>query len=388
MEILSALECKYPSDCIYFSRKNSDYLGVGLYFLEDEQTQRRVGGVSIYNRKKIIDEFSRNPKTILTEDASKPELFIDTESGVVNFEWDKFGSDFYTNNGYDHNCLNSSLELITCLCSNKTIKYYSVDLKSSNYTLLNSIRSENVDDNNNIIGLDLSSVSVYGTKKTSYSISDGRVFVIKDMEFIDTEFTAHDKTEVWTVSFLDNNHGNILATGGDDCVISLWDLRTNSNSIYDGVIKNLNAHSMGVTCIEKYDCSQDHLFWSGSYDETLSLWDIRNFSVPIHKTNVGGGVWRISDLNYNGNSHFIGLALCYFGFKFYNINARSGINSLTEVASLPNESENNDSIKHKSMVYGIDILHNYDNKSHNSVLSATCSFYDNTIILSSVSLSN
>ncbi|KAH8741725.1 WD domain protein [Cryptosporidium ryanae] len=386
MEILSAFECKYPSDCIYFSRKNRDYFGVGLYFLEDELTQNRIGGISIYNKNKIINEFSKKFKTKLTYEASKPDLFINTESGVVNFEWDKFDDDFYTNNVNNHNCSSHNSDLITCLCSNKTIKYYYVDLESLNYTLLNSIRSKNVDDNNNIIGLDLSSVSHNGTKKTCYSISDGRVFIIKDMEFIDTEFIAHNKTEVWTVSFLDNTQGNILATGGDDCAISLWDLRT-SNSIYDGVVKNLNAHSMGVTCIEKYDHSQNHLFWSGSYDETLSLWDIRNFSTPIEKVNVCGGVWRISNLNY-ANNHFVGLALCYFGFKYYNINSKNDFYYFKEAISLPNESENVDSIRHKSIVYGLDSLYNHNCQGPNSVLSATCSFYDNTVIISSVLLSD
>ena len=207
------------------------------------------------------------------------------------------------------------------------------------------------------------------------------------MEFIETEFVAHKNTEVWTVSFLDNIKGDILATGGDDCVLSLWDLRTNVNSLYDGVVKNSKAHTMGVTCVEKYDSFNNHLFWSGSYDETLSLWDVRSLSSPLHQINVGGGVWRINSNSYDSNSNYVGLALCYFGFKFYNASANGDVYSLREISAFPNEPEDSGSVIHTSMVYGIDTLHNHD-KHHDSILSVTSSFYDNTVVVSSINFSD
>ena len=163
-EILAALKCDYPSDCVYFSKRNKDYFGVGLYFLEDEHIQSRVGGISIYNTSKVVSEFSKDPKTKLTGKGSEPELFINAESGVVNFEWCQFGDDCCGDGESNGNGLNLSPELITCLCSDKTIKYFYVDLESLNYRLLNSIRSENINDNNSVIGLDLSTIPRCGTK--------------------------------------------------------------------------------------------------------------------------------------------------------------------------------------------------------------------------------
>ena len=48
---------------------------------------------------------------------------------------------------------------------------------------------------------------------------------------------------------------------------------------------------MGITCISFNPENTDY-FLTGSYDENLRLWDIRNFKDCISTQNFDGGVWR------------------------------------------------------------------------------------------------
>jgi diphthamide biosynthesis protein 7 len=48
---------------------------------------------------------------------------------------------------------------------------------------------------------------------------------------------------------------------------------------------------MGVTCISVNQNNPEY-FLTGSYDENLRLWDIRNLKDCVNSINFDGGVWR------------------------------------------------------------------------------------------------
>ena len=54
---------------------------------------------------------------------------------------------------------------------------------------------------------------------------------------------------------------------------------------------------MGVTSFS-FDPFDSNYFTSGSYDETLRFWDLRNLkprNSVLHEEKLGGGVWRIKN---------------------------------------------------------------------------------------------
>ncbi|KAF7456879.1 hypothetical protein HWI79_2577 [Cryptosporidium felis] len=362
LRVKSILQFEHPADCIYVNSSDNRHFGVGLYSLEDPKTQKRVGGVDIYDTLSILglDEEEPGYEHALDSDSGSsgsagtqrgPKVRIDAGSGVVNFEWEH-GGQFQGSIGFD------STQII-CLCSDKSLKLFGIASNFESYSLMNTVRSPTIEENNQVIGLDLTSVRVDGTRKTCFSISDGRVFFVRDLEFIEHEFSAHSNTEVWTVAFLDDQ-GNVLGTGADDCVLSIWDLRMDCSEGPANI--NRKSHSMGVTCIQKSPKSQ--LFWTGSYDETLRLWDSRMVNSPVYQHKVQGGIWRI-----NPFEDLLGLAQCYFGFEYFKLDSNLGIHR--QVISHPNSPSCE--ISHKSIVYGIDTF-----RIGKSLFGLTCSFYDKT----------
>lgn len=101
--------------------------------------------------------------------------------------------------------------------------------------------------------------------------------------FIDTIFLftlfqilkirAHDH-EVNAVSFVDDT-SNLLASGGDDDVIRVWDRRTLSDT-KPKAVGVFTGHFDGITFIDKK--GDGRYLISNSKDQTIKLWDLRCFS--------------------------------------------------------------------------------------------------------------
>jgi diphthamide biosynthesis protein 7 len=169
--------------------------------------------------------------------------------------------------------------------------------------------------------------------------------------------------EAWTCCF-SKHDPNLLYSGGDDCVFNFYDLRVDSKG---PVKKNSKTHLMGVTSMvsnTQASCEREWELWTGSYDETVRLWDVRNMRGEVGSVGVGGGVWRIKQ---RGTRLLVGAM--HNGFK------------VIEGQDIVEEYD-----EHESLAYGADWVKGMeievDNVAHDVI--ATCSFYDHLLKVWSV----
>jgi len=169
---------------------------------------------------------------------------------------------------------------------------------------------------------------------------------------VNTVFDSHSY-EAWTCCFSKRDQ-NLMFSGGDDCMLSFYDKRIDSNK---AIKKNTKSHMMGVTSMVCSSEAEDEwLMWTGSYDESVRLWDIRNARCEVDSISVGGGVWRIKQ-----KSNRLLIGAMHDGFK---------IVEGTEVVEEYRE--------HKSLAYGADWIQGLSLLKNDAAYDviATCSFYD------------
>ena len=110
--------------------------------------------------------------------------------------------------------------------------------------------------------------------------ADGGLRVVAARESGELDVTAeadaaHD-LEAWAVAFALDEGGRVVATGADDAAFKGWDVRSGLDA---PVFVNRRAHAAGVTCVapSPHDA---HVIATGSYDDRVRLWDVRNLARP------------------------------------------------------------------------------------------------------------
>ena len=103
------------------------------------------------------------------------------------------------------------------------------------------------------------------------------------------------------------------------------------------------------------DQRREHILLTGSYDEHVRVWDIRNMKYSQESWHVGGGVWRIKP--HHDNPDLVLVAAMHDGFK------------VLDKGKVIKEFRD-----HESLAYGADWVTGWPNKAVTFV--ATCSFYD------------
>lgn len=129
-----------------------------------------------------------------------------------------------------------------------------------------------------------------------------------------------------------------------------------------------NKHLAGVTVLSSHPCIE-HCLASGSYDETVLIWDTRKWREPRERISAGGGLWRLKWSPKNGSRYL--LAACIFG----GFEIVKGLEDCSKVAMYQ---------EHESLAYGADWCHSGENEylSADQYLIATCSFYDHKLCVS------
>ncbi|KAK9318222.1 WD40-repeat-containing domain protein [Lipomyces starkeyi] len=174
---------------------------------------------------------------------------------------------------------------------------------------------------------------------------------------VQSSFMAHS-LEAWTSAFSSN--GSLLFSGGDDSVLSAYDLRAGIE-----VWQDKRTHSAGVTSILPFHDNESQI-WTGSYDEKLRVWDLRgpySKGSVVNELSLGGGVWRLID--HPKVAEKLVLSCCmHGGARVINTS-----DELSDASVVGNISEG-----HESMLYGGDW-------SSDGGYIATCSFYDKKLNL-------
>jgi diphthamide biosynthesis protein 7 len=181
-----------------------------------------------------------------------------------------------------------------------------------------------------------------------------------------SSYKAH-KFEAWTAGF-DYWNPNIVYSGGDDAMFCRFDVRQLNNG---PTATDRRTHEMGVSAIQSHPLTE-HLLLTGSYDESLRLWDVRSIKQPVHSFSTGGGVWRIKP--HPQNPSLVLLANMYSGFKAVTADPASGIE---ETKWVLNHGEGPTPLS-----YACDWQCNLPNgPQRNCNLFSTCTFYTKTLCL-------
>ena len=204
---------------------------------------------------------------------------------------------------------------------------------------------------------------------------------------------AHD-LETWAIHFQSRQRGEgsspMIYTGADDCCFKAWDAR---GDLERPVFVNRREHGAGVTCIASSP-HDSNVVVTGSYDEFLRLWDVRNTSRPVmrvlsadtDKVHCGGGVWRIKF--HPVNPKLLLVACMHDGFKImhvdYAADALEADGAHAPVRTMHHYEG------HASLAYGADWVRMQGNggdgvedkeadASCTTAIVATCSFYDRAL---------
>lgn len=74
---------------------------------------------------------------------------------------------------------------------------------------------------------------------------------------------------------------HVAYSGADDSMFKGWDIRQPDSPTF----VNRREHGAGVCCIQSHP-TRPHCCATGSYDEHVRLWDMRNTCAPISTSKV------------------------------------------------------------------------------------------------------
>ncbi|KAG4303892.1 hypothetical protein PORY_002709 [Pneumocystis oryctolagi] len=299
----------YPIDVILFSKIYINFFIAGSYFLEIDN--QRTGYLFLYG----IDH---TKKAINLIQSIKCDAILD-------MKW-----------------IPNSFEKFIVTTSTGTLSIYELSRSSP---ILNHIWTDKIFDSNTLI----LSISVSNTNNYSViSTSTGELCVF-DLNLLKTmqKWKAHD-LECWTTCY--NIDSSIIFSGSDDCTFKIWDIR---KSIIPS-FTNTKNHMGGIISFLPFDKK----LITGSFDDHIRLFDLRNPNKDVWKENIGSA-WRL--IQQSENRFKILGCLMYEGAKLFDLDI-SGNNKVRVIKEFK---------EHESIVYAGDWYNEHE--------VVTCSFYDKRI---------
>ncbi|KAF5289758.1 hypothetical protein FQA39_LY03675 [Lamprigera yunnana] len=294
------------------------------------ETQTRIGRILLFS---LSPQLNLNLHQVLNT------------SGILDQKW-------------CHQQINN-VSMLGVVTANKRLEIYSF----KNILQLVTFFELNVDDEVLMLSLDWSTGKFENNIEIICSDSKGCwhrfTFTENLLHLVDT-FQAHS-FQAWIAAFYYWDT-NVFFTGGDDSLFLKFDKRCESKP----VLKN-RIHNAGVTSIHS-NSQREFTIASGSYDENIYLWDLRNMRTPLDRVHMPGPVWR---LKWDPATFNYLLAACMLGgAHILNLESDKKLNIVGSYYG------------HKSMTYGADWSHsNAENR-----IVATCSFYDNLLCVLKVQL--
>ena len=344
------------SSTITYTRHDARTLPLNCDVAEFHPTRKERLLVACYELKESKDEsvpasregalhvFDVDDEGCLSECATSAANIV--PSGVFDAKW-RPNSD--------------SDSLLAVALADGTTALYRVDDGSDGIQQVSTSGSEDVDVGMtlfcdwSVTGERLASTSHAGYARLYSVAPDGSLNVI-------SEWQAHD-AEAWCCAF--NRTGDVLYTGADDAELRVWDLRSSASSREDAppmALRDRRTHGAGVTHVSPSP-HDSNVVLTGSYDECIRLWDIRQPSRPVLRSDApelrtGGGVWRLKW--HPQNSRVVLCALMYEGFSVAQVDTASATMTLSGFYSEHGKN---------ALAYGADW------RADGSMV-ATCSFYD------------
>lgn len=256
VNLVADLESPYPADVFLFHPTEHRIFIVGTYLLVEE-TKARHGKLCVYelhdsqavangDRTRLLQEIDCD--AILDLKFYQDLLYVAHSTGSI--------STFKTS-GQHEGSVRSFMEMVQC----KYILDPSVLIMSLSVAA-RGILTANSDGTVAILSHDLQLVSL---------------FRVSDLE-------------VWIQSWSTDQH--VIYSGSDDGLFAAWDVRQpNNDEQRSAIFENRKSHGAGVTAIKP---GQDgSIVLTGSYDDHIRRFDMRNPRKSILEKNLGGGVWRI-----------------------------------------------------------------------------------------------
>lgn len=269
---------------------------IGMYEL-NENTGTRAGKVNIY-RTPLSNKTSDFAKSTNVNVMSEEDELCHSEtfdSGVLDMKFNDnllacaLSTSQLSIIQYKANEGSESIEV-----SNKYISppkdeeddglFLSVDWANQRVT-----ENLNVQDQMLAVSTQKGSVRIYDVNSNSNSIQVEEIQSIHNLHQI-----CGENVPCWIVTYDTHKRGNVILTGGDDCLFKLWDLRCIDKGIYElndeyvtpRPLAISKYHSAGVTSAQFHPV-YEHIFATGSYDQHICVWDDRNLKSPIVSEDTG-----------------------------------------------------------------------------------------------------
>lgn len=351
-------------------------LMLGCYELDEDQGQRR-GRLDLYAvaiPKEESDIRLGEPTNILGE--------IEESSGILDGKWYQRQTN---NNQYElyYATAHASGEVIV-----HKVEKTSTSRQSSSSPLTASRvgSSSSANESELCLALSWDLNPLPDSTRIISTYSNGQV-AIHQVNFLGNEvqlieqnrWDAHkifqSPAEVWSACF--TSDPNIVLTGGDEGYLKIWNLLAGTTQPMH-VLKN--HFQAGVTVLSPHPRRQ-HLVACGSYDETVSLLDLRSLSesqpkLLCHSEPLGGGMWRIKW--HPIDDEYLLLGAMHGGCRVVKVD---GIELIGEGGGEVKMQIQQEFTKHKSMAYGADWLVSERLGSDRVQAAVSCSFYDRAMYL-------